>query len=224
MHSESLPLTFEVTLRAATFEDFVREVVKLHTQIFSVAELAATPVEGGQPALSIGRDDIASNTVRALNPPPSVQPAQTLREDDTRAVSATTTTESPKAEGAKRGRKSAAEKAAAAPPKDRIFAEETAPVTAGEVALKEPEPPHYTDDMPTPDLFNRLRAHAKEYHDEHGADKLKAIYAAHGIEGISKIAENRELLLKALKHIDNLLGTDPETGVIPPAGGTDDLL
>lgn len=216
MYSESLPLTFEVTLRAATFEDFVREVVKLHTQIFSVAKLAETPVEGGKPALSIGRDDSASNTVRALDPPPSVQPAQTI-------VDTTTTTEPPKTEGAKRGRKSAAEKAAAAPPKDRIFAEETAPVTAGETALKQPDEPHYTDDMPTPDLFNRLRAHAKEYHDEHGADKLKAIYAAHGIEGISKIAENRELLLKALKHIDNLLGTDPETGVIPPAG-TDDLL
>lgn len=210
--------TLTYTINAPSFEAFKEEVIKLYTQLVGIERLAAAPVADGKPAVS-------------LVDPPKVQPPVTFAERvaaaappaaDERAAAADTAPPT----SAKRGRKSNAEKAAAAaaPPKDRIFAEEAAPVTAAET-LKAPEPPHYTDDMPTPDLYLRLRAHAKEFHDEHGPEKLKAIYAQHGVEGVSKIENDREKQLAVLKHLDNLLGTDPETGVIPPVtGDTDDLL
>lgn len=240
MFANSPALTFEVTLRATTFEDFRAEVVKLYTQLHSVARLAASPVAGGQPAISL--DDKPAET--ALESQAAARAAP-LAETQVQARVVADTAAQVVTEGAQtsrgRGRPpvdpavKAAEKAAkeaakaaakAAPPKDRIFAEETAAADAAEEqpSLLPPET-HYTDDMPTPALFLRLRAHAKEYHDENGPEKLKAVYAKLSVAGVSTIENDRPKILEVLKHIDNLLGTDPETGEIPPPdAGTEDLL
>lgn len=234
MFANSPALTFEVTLRATTFEDFRAEVVKLYTQLHTVARLAASPVAGGQPAISL--DDKREGGAAASAPRPAEAQVQARVDSATQVASETAAATTrgrgrppadPAAKAAEKAAKEAAKAAAkAAPPKDRIFAEETAPADAAEEqpSLLPPET-HYTDDMPTPALFLRLRAHAKEYHDENGPEKLKAVYAKLSVAGVSTIENDRPKILEVLKHIDNLLGTDPETGEIPPAdAGTEDLL
>lgn len=241
MFANSPALTFEVTLRATTFEDFRAEVVKLYTQLHTVARLAASPVEGGKPAISLDDKPAETALERQATTARAAPPAETLAQArvvaDTAAQGVAEGAAAPGKRGpgrpadpekaaAKAAKEAAKAAAKAAPPKDRIFAEETAPADAAEEqpSLLPPET-HYTDDMPTPALFLRLRAHAKEYHDENGPEKLKAVYAKLSVAGVSTIENDRPKILEVLKHIDNLLGTDPETGEIPPAdAGTEDLL